>query len=712
MADLVSIFGGPFTLAPKNEPPPLEHQIADAMQAAGLMPPFPIHIDGKLHRFRSGTKGTPGIDKSGWYVFYSDGIPAGKFGDWRSGIEHNWRADIGRELSPAEEIINQRRMTEAKAARDMELERSRQAAANTVEKIWVEARHAEEGHPYLVRKGIKPHGARITGDGRLIVPLYGDDNKLSSLQYIDPEGGKLYHASGATSGKFWQVGTNDDPGVIYIAEGFATAATIHEVTNRPCVVAYSASNLVPVTGSIRERFGSAQPITIVADNDASGVGQKYADQASAKFGARVIMPPVLGDANDYFQEGNDLTALLKPRQSNVAATPYQLRPCSEIPLRKWLYGSSLIRRFLSLTVAPGGLGKSSMILVDALAMATGRCLLNARPVEPLRVWVWNGEDPREEVDRRLAAACKYYGITSDDIGNRLFIDSGRELPIKIAAMQHGKIISDEPLKRDIVSAIKTRNIDVLIVDPLVTTHEVQENETTGMNAVVAAWRDIADGANCAIELVHHVSKAASLSGDSFGIYGARGAGAIIDAVRCARFLTPMTIEQAHAFGITDPAGYFRVDDGKANLAPKHRSAWRKMISVDLQNGPPPIRLGDEVGICTAWTPPDPGEGVASADVDAVISAIQDAPEPFAENERSANWVGYLVAEKLNLDPGRDLKKDARTPSQAQARAKVRALLNRWTRQGLLKTETIHSPRDGRDMKVVSAVKSTAAEDCG
>lgn len=353
-----------------------------------------------------------------------------------------------------------------------------------------------------------------------------------------------------------------------------------------------------------------------------------------------------------------------------------------------------------------------MILVDALAMATGRRLLNAQPVGPLRVWVWNGEDPREEVDRRLAAACKHYEINSDEIGKRLFIDSGRELPIKIAAMQHGKIYSDELLKRDIIAAIKEKNIDVLIVDPLVTTHEVQENETTGMNAVVAAWRDIADAADCAIELVHHVTKSSAVKNDGIGIYGSRGAGAIIDAVRCARFLTAMSAEQAHSFGITDPAGYFCAEDGKANLAPKHQRRWLKMTSVGLQNGPPPIGLGDEVGVCVVWTPPDPSEGVTDADIASVIAAIGDASEPLAENERSTHWVGYLVAEKLNLDVGRDLKKDGRTPSQAQARSKVRGLLNRWIKQGLLKTETVHSARDGRDLKIVSAVKPTAADDGG
>jgi hypothetical protein len=344
-------------------------------------------------------------------------------------------------------------------------------------------------------------------------------------------------------------------------------------------------------------------------------------------------------------------------------------------------------------------------------MVTGRRLLDAQPTSPLRVWVWNGEDPRDEIDRRLAAACTHYEITLDDIGNRLFIDSGRDIPIKIAKMSQGKITPDELLKHDIVEAIKAKNIDVLIVDPLVTTHEMPENETTAMNAVVAAWRDIAEAANCAIELVHHVTKSAAINNDGIGIYGARGAGAIIDAVRCARFLSAMSGEQAQSFGLNDRAGYFSAEDGKANLAPKLKRKWFQMISVTLQNGQP--LLGDEVGVCVAWTPPDPAEGVTDADVDAVIAAIRDSPKPPAQHEKSANWVGYLVADILNLDNlGKDLGKADRSPTQEAARAKVRQLLTRWFKQGLLKVETERSSRDGRDKKVVSAVKPTAADDRG
>ena len=141
----------------------------------------------------------------------------------------------------------------------------------------------------------------MTGDGRLIVPLYDPVDDLTSLQYIS-ETEKRYHPGGTTKGCSWTLG-EITPGPIFVAEGFATAATVHEVSGRPCVIAYSANNLPIIVGSLRSFYGQTQDIVIVADNDASGVGRNKADEASAKYGGRIVMPPIEGDANDYYQIG-------------------------------------------------------------------------------------------------------------------------------------------------------------------------------------------------------------------------------------------------------------------------------------------------------------------------------------------------------------------------------------------------------------------------
>jgi len=369
MADLSNVFGGPWSPPPEKRVAPPEEQLLDAIREAGLEPPSEILMDGKIHRFKSGTKGAPGHgDKPGWYLVFGDGVPAGRFGCWRAGVEVTWRADVGRKLTQTEEMAHARRMAEAKTLRDAELERKHQVASETVEKIWTGAQGASPEHPYLQRKGIGVHGARITGDGRLVLPLYDQDGTLATLQYIDHDGGKLYHPGGQTGGKFWMVGSLDEPGTLFVAEGFATAATIHETTNRPVVVAYSASNLVPITGILREMYGASQDVVIVADHDKSGVGQRYAEQASAKFGARMVMPPIEGDANDYAQAGHDLASLLLPPKDDwlIPADDFSAQPAPISWLvKRWLQSQALI-----MVHGPSGGGKTFVVLDWCLRIAS------------------------------------------------------------------------------------------------------------------------------------------------------------------------------------------------------------------------------------------------------------------------------------------------------------------------------------------------------
>ncbi len=392
MASLQNIFGGAWTPPVERLPDPPEVQLQDAIRAAGLEPPEHIYIDGKVHRFQSGSKGRPGNDKPGWYVAFADGVPAGRFGCWRSGIEVSWKANIGRELSAAENMAMARRMAEAAAARDEERKRTQESAAETVAAIWENCMGASVDHPYLQRKGVQPMGARVTGDGRLVVPLYSNDGEITSLQYISHDGGKMYHPGGKTGGCFWMVGSFDTAGPIYIAEGFATAATIHEATKRPCVVAYSASNLVPVTGAWRDRCGAMQELVVVADNDASGTGQKYADQCAAKYGARVVMPPEVGqDVNDYAQAGGDVATLLAP------AIPSEdwLLPADEFSAQpapvKWILKGWLQEKSLIMIHGPSGGGKTFVLLEWLLSVAAGFTQWQGRRVKPGPVVYLAGE---------------------------------------------------------------------------------------------------------------------------------------------------------------------------------------------------------------------------------------------------------------------------------------------------------------------------------
>jgi hypothetical protein len=395
----------------------------------------------------------------------------------------------------------------------------------------------------------------------------------------------------------------------------------------------------------------------------------------------------------------------------ITPKPFCLRPTQDIPPRQWLYGRQFIRGFLSLTVAPGGLGKSSMLIAECLSMVSGKPILGIAPARPLNVWVWNGEDPYEETERRIAAACSHYGLSAADLGGRLRMDSGRDLPITLASYAGGKVDVNGGQASELVKALQKAQIDVLIVDPFVTSHQVPENDTTGMNTVVATFRNIASKANCAIELVHHVSKNGAMNSQEMGIYASRGAGAVIDGVRAARLLIRMTQEQAEKFGVEKPSDYFSVNSGKANLAPLDKVEWRQMISVPLHNGSDLWPEGDWVGVCSQWTPPDAFEGVHVHDLKAVQDAIDALDEPPASAENAEKWVGFVIAKVLGLDVGEyGSKKDDRDAKQNSARAKIRMMIKTWIKSEALMVEDAYSSRNGRKTKVVVVGERVTAAD--
>jgi phage/plasmid primase-like uncharacterized protein/KaiC/GvpD/RAD55 family RecA-like ATPase len=504
MADLSKVLGGPWAPPPEKLVAPAENQLIDAMRAAGLEPPDEVLMDGKIHRFRSGTKGSPGHgDKPGWYLVFGDGIPAGRFGCWRAGIEVTWRADVGRKLTEFEEMAHARRINESKVLREAAQERQHKVASDTVEKIWLSGVAAHPDHPYLKRKGIQTHGLRTTGDGRLMVPLYDADGTLSTLQYIDEDGGKLYHPGGQTGGKFWMVGSLDEPGTLFVAEGFATAATIHETTDRPVVVAYSASNLVPVTGTLREMYGATQDIVIVADHDNSGVGQRYAEQASAKYGARMVMPPILGDANDYAQAGHDLAGLLIQQTGTAVIDKLkvvfgdQLGSDYEAPdeLVEGLMtiGSSVV------VYGDSNSGKTFWALSVATAIATGTDCYG-RKTDPGLVVYLASEAPAS-IRSRMQAIKKFHGCNLENLAM---------VPVPMNFYSGDQDAHDVIELVRAVEQIKGRPVRLIIGDTLARMSAgANENSGEDMGPVMARFDQVATATGAALMIIHHNGKDAA-----------------------------------------------------------------------------------------------------------------------------------------------------------------------------------------------------------
>jgi phage/plasmid primase-like uncharacterized protein len=505
MADLSKVLGGPWSPSPEKLVAPPEAQLIDAMRAAGLEPPDEIHFDGKIHRFRSGTKGSPGHgDKPGWYLVFGDGIPAGRFGCWRAGMEITWRADVGRKLTEFEEMVHARRINESKVLREAAQERQHQVASETVEKIWLSGVAAHPDHPYLKRKGIQTHGVRTTGDGRLMVPLYDADGTLSTLQYIDEDGGKLYHPGGKSGGKFWMIGSLDEPGTLYVAEGFATAATIYETTSRPCVIAYSASSLVPVTASLREMYGETQDIVIVADHDKHGVGQRYADQASAKFGARVVMPPIEGmDANDYVQAGHNLSALLIQQTGTAVIDKLKVvfgdqlgndyEAPNELIEGLMTIGSSVV------VYGDSNSGKTFWALSVAAAIATGTECYGRKTDSGLVIYL--ASEAPASIRSRMQAIKKHHNCSLENLVM---------VPVPMNFHNGDQDANDVIELVRAIEQIKGKPVRLIIGDTLARMSAgANENSGEDMGPVMARFDQVATATGAALMIIHHNGKDAA-----------------------------------------------------------------------------------------------------------------------------------------------------------------------------------------------------------
>ena len=227
-------------------------EFAQALREAGLQLDGAPQMDGRMHRVA--VEGDHGRERSGAYVGHLDGKPAGFIQNFRTGLRSDWKA-TGQAVALG---AQDRARMAAEAAqkrheRAAERERQYERTAQEVDAIWTAATPVE-AHPYLAEKRVASHGLRQGEDGRLLVPVQDADGKLWSLQHIDADGTKQFHKEGRVEGGHFVIGDVNRPGPLLIAEGYATAATVHELTGMPAIVAFNAGNLAPVARTWRALF--------------------------------------------------------------------------------------------------------------------------------------------------------------------------------------------------------------------------------------------------------------------------------------------------------------------------------------------------------------------------------------------------------------------------------------------------------------------------
>lgn len=396
-------------------------------------------------------------------------------------------------------------------------------------------------------------------------------------------------------------------------------------------------------------------------------------------------------ASDISDEGDaELSDIPDAPEDAPEAAPdwptlYDMFDEASIEPRRWIYAHHYLRSFVSVLASAGGIGKTSLQIVEALSIVTGRPLLGEEVKERTNVWLVNLEDPVEEIQRRVLAAMRHYGIKPEEVRGRLFVNAGRDFSLRFGIQTRDGVLPNTKLVEYLCKKIPEKQIGCCFIDPFVNAHAINENDNMAVNAIVAEIRRVADETKCAIGLVHHIRKG---NGEDASIDSVRGAGSLIGAARAARVINRVSEDDAIKLGI-DPLeakGLFKVDDGKANLAPPaDKSTYRQMIGVKIDNG-------EWVGVAVPYKLPDAFEGVSAKDARAIQRLAADALEsgvPYRESSQSPMWIGTAIAELIEVDV-----------SDKAGRHKVGSIIKTWLKTNVLAVERFVNTKTGRDYPAI------------
>jgi hypothetical protein len=205
------------------------------------------------------------------------------------------------------------------------------------------------------------------------------------------------------------------------------------------------------------------------------------------------------------------------------------------------------------------------------------------------------EDDRDEEDRRISAALRQFGRTARDLTGYLRTVGPNDIGTLLERNPDtGKIRFTEAMI-GLIQHIKDFEPAVVFLDPLVELHTSEENDNTGLRAVIAQLRALAVRFNLAIVLAHHARKGTITPGDPDAV---RGAGAIVGAARVVFTVCGMAEDEADNYRIGKDARkfYFRLDGAKMNYTPVLDAEWFERVPYALDNG-------EDVAAAVPWTPP-------------------------------------------------------------------------------------------------------------
>ncbi len=524
----------------------IEAQFGAALASFGLNPPA-IVADGARHRFDADDekKGK----KSGWYVLHADGVPAGAFGNWKTGLSERWCGKSDQALTPIERTDYLAKIEKARQEAEFTRLQLEQEAASVCARMFAGALDATDDNPYCVRKGIKPYGLKEFKDKRtLLVPLRDAQGALCSLQFIYADGTKRFKSNGRVQGAYYSFGGKPADTVL-LCEGFATGASLFAALGHPVAIAFNAGNLEAVALALRGKLPAVQ-IIVCADNDrfnaAGNVGVERATAAARAVGGWLVVPEFDSDEGSP-TDFNDLAqrqgvealrdALSKavhfdPTAAKQAspARPSSERPATPSPSRvvkircgadikpqaiTWLWPGWLPAGKLTILAGAAGTGKTTLALALASVItAGGRWPDGAVSKTKGNVLIWSSEDVADDtlVPRLIAAGA--------DLTRCHFIEG---------IAQNGESVPFDP-SQDIIelhrAAEAMGGVSLLLIDPIVSAVAGDMHKANDVRRSLQAVVDFADAHGCAVIGITHFAKGGAGRDPQERVIGSQAFGAL------------------------------------------------------------------------------------------------------------------------------------------------------------------------------------------
>ena len=466
-------------------------------------------LPGKMIRFATSDRKE---DDAGWCKLFDDG-EGGVFGCWRQGIAETWQACANRAPEEQREFLSKVKQAKQEAA-GIEAEIRRECREKSAG-LWEKGRDVDAKHPYLVTKRIKPHGIRQMRNF-LIVPVRDTRGELHGLQFIMPDGSKKFKTGTAVTGCYHAMGKPN--GRILIAEGYATGATLHEVTGHGVACVFSAANLKPVTEVLKRKYPGAV-LVVCADDDHATEGNPGLTQATeAALAVNVLLavpcfPATRGakdtDFNDLARHAGQqavkecIEGAQKPGSEHQHALPFLFRRLSDIEAKpvRWLWPGRIARGKVSILAGHPGLGKSQITASLAAIVTTGgQWPLDRVRCEPGNVVFFSAEDDAEDTIRpRLEAA-------RADLDRIFILDS--VLDDKGARPRAFNLKGDLPRLGQMLDYIG--DVALVVIDPITAyLGDTDSHKNADIRALLSPLGELAAHHGAAVVCVSHLSKGGS-----------------------------------------------------------------------------------------------------------------------------------------------------------------------------------------------------------